>query len=1283
MKKIPALLIIFSWFLTNVFAGTVYNIKNENGNTLTTCSGTLVDDGGINGDYGNNGNHKVIICSGSSDHIRLDFKKLALDLTSNDKIIIYDGNTTSSPIIATITKVNLPTTISIGFKPAYVSSGTCLTVVFTSDLVNEAAGFEAEISCTSGTFAKIGDTPTINGCSGFLTDDGGFSGNYTAGSKTTTICSNNNQSIRLDFLNTTGIHGTDSLMIYDGNSTTSPPLIQIGGTYIEKNFTKIPFNINTAENFDQIPVQSNSNCLTLQFNANNVDFGAGFVISYSCTANQLKIPGNFCATAPTICDLNKFEGITSSFYASNLPGTGTDRLCNGNEFSCPSFSSGVSVENNSWVAFIASATTASFKFTIPYCADNTKGAQIRAFNYGNCETFKPTDAVSTFLVVYPNTSGVLSCTGLVPGTKYIIVIDGYEGNICGYTIEATAGINPINAGPDQTTCKDTTTMAASGIGEWKLISSGGTPSIANANSPTSKISALAPGENKFKWQNTGACGTNSGDTVVITVTSGAGVTINYAGKPFPKTTAGTKSVTVSGGTVSGNYTATPSGLTINATTGAITPNTSDTGTYVVSVPTACGNATDTVKITTCPTITPAQPIPVCLDTTSTTFTYSFTGAPIKFSIEWDSNASAAGFTDIIDSTLPASPIKISFPAISTEGIYSGFIKVTDAAGCVSAPKAIAVTIKNCVCTPPNAPLMSPDKSYCDSLSILPLTATGDSITWYSDPNKTTIIARGNNYTPRYSSIPKKYYATQTKNGCESDTASVKVTFYSVPKIAVPLHINQLCPSLKGSVTLDASGGSGTTNWQFSKDNGSNFTSSNTFPNLDPGPFTFIVKDDITQCTKDTSIVITGAPKLTIIAPDSLCKGTLVKIIASGIKPYSWNSNTPGSDSTFSFTLNNSTVVTISDSCNTANPIQKTITAFESPSLKFSTDTVLKVCIGDSLTLPAEVINGSKPFLFTWSPLSDLKNITNGSNTTSAVFNASQIASFSYNLEVIDNCLLKDNKNIKITVLPSPEAEITADDAICENDTIFLKNIKHNSSITKYEWKFGNNNNSSIEKTQSALTTPGIYYVSLKVTNNDGCSAIAKDTFEVIKNPVTIINASATEKSIFNPIVSFDASNSHDNISNYLWDFAGLGKDSLITSAFTFPDTGTYLVKLNVKNRNIIKGQDYYCYDSTQIKITIVDEMALFIPNAFSPNDDGQNDRFSPKGVGFSKYEMRIFDRWGQEVFYSKNIDDSWNGNVTGSNLMANEDVYVYLITVKPSNKNEGERIFKGHVTLIR
>jgi len=99
------------------------------------------------------------------------------------------------------------------------------------------------------------------------------------------------------------------------------------------------------------------------------------------------------------------------------------------------------------------------------------------------------------------------------------------------------------------------------------------------------------------------------------------------------------------------------------------------------------------------------------------------------------------------------------------------------------------------------------------------------------------------------------------------------------------------------------------------------------------------------------------------------------------------------------------------------------------------------------------------------------------------------------------------------------------------------------------------------------------------------------------------------------------------------------------------------------------------------KVSIDECSSIYIPNAFTPNADGTNDTWFPVGTGWEWIEVQVFDRWGELVFESEDINGQWIGNFRGGDYYVQIDVYEYKVTWKGHNR-EPETIF-GHVTVVR
>jgi gliding motility-associated-like protein len=97
------------------------------------------------------------------------------------------------------------------------------------------------------------------------------------------------------------------------------------------------------------------------------------------------------------------------------------------------------------------------------------------------------------------------------------------------------------------------------------------------------------------------------------------------------------------------------------------------------------------------------------------------------------------------------------------------------------------------------------------------------------------------------------------------------------------------------------------------------------------------------------------------------------------------------------------------------------------------------------------------------------------------------------------------------------------------------------------------------------------------------------------------------------------------------------------------------------------------------EITLIQEPTLYVPTAFTPNGDGENDFFDIKGVYICEFDLQVFDRWGNVVFTSNSLDNKWNGKV--NNETSPVTVFAYIIKVKSCTGRSLEKA--GTVTVIR
>jgi gliding motility-associated-like protein len=147
-----------------------------------------------------------------------------------------------------------------------------------------------------------------------------------------------------------------------------------------------------------------------------------------------------------------------------------------------------------------------------------------------------------------------------------------------------------------------------------------------------------------------------------------------------------------------------------------------------------------------------------------------------------------------------------------------------------------------------------------------------------------------------------------------------------------------------------------------------------------------------------------------------------------------------------------------------------------------------------------------------------------------------------------------------------------------------------------------------------------------------------------------------------------------NIDTWEWDF-GTGEISLNQNpVYNYTDTGTFLVWMQVTT-------DMGCEDETTREVTIEPDFMFYVPNSFTPNGDGQNDYFRGYGEGikWETYELSVYNRWGEEIFVTNDVENPWRGWF--KSFEAEAGVYVWKIRLY-DQKGESH-IYRGHVTLVR
>ena len=392
------------------------------------------------------------------------------------------------------------------------------------------------------------------------------------------------------------------------------------------------------------------------------------------------------------------------------------------------------------------------------------------------------------------------------------------------------------------------------------------------------------------------------------------------------------------------------------------------------------------------------------------------------------------------------------------------------------------------------------------------------------------------------------------------------------------------------------------------------------------------------------------PNITI-SPNAptICKTNDVQLNLNGGDTYQWVPNTT-LQIIDSVTANANPMTTTTYTVRGFDDIgcrkDTTVTVTVQPFVEIDFNQTIEMC---SLSRTEDIIpvvnGGDGNYQFEWFPNADL------SSTTDSIINASPDSTLFLKLRVTDGCNSPAAlDSILITVLDLPDTDYSLNtDTACMPATIEFNHPSQNGSSCV--WDFGNGIFSGDCNTSYFYTDEGIYNTKLTVIDSNACKdSIMLIPINILRRPTANFYYTPQNADALNPNISF-VNQSTTDVEHWYWDFAGLDTSTATNPFYTFPDSGQYLVELIVEN-------ELNCFDTTNKIVSIKPAIMLYVPTAFTPsNEDGLNDVFKAKGVGFDTFNMKIYSRWGLKIFESNDINIGWDGTVNGKLVPAGNYIY--------------------------
>ena len=645
------------------------------------------------------------------------------------------------------------------------------------------------------------------------------------------------------------------------------------------------------------------------------------------------------------------------------------------------------------------------------------------------------------------------------------------------------------------------------------------------------------------------------------------------------------------------------------------------------------------------------------------------------------NASGGTIYSWIPSTSLSNP-NIFNPTANPASTISYTVVVTDANGCINAA-SMSVTVN-----PLPVPAISGNNTICFS-AITTLTASGGAAYLWNTNATTASISVSPPATITYTVV------VISANSCTA-VATMPVTVNPLP---VPLFTAPaVCQNNLTLFTDQSTTASGViTNWNWNFGDGNTSTTQSP-TNLYSTPGTFTVTLIVTNSfgcvdTLQQSVVVYPVPiasfSATIVCLGSTTNFTDLTTISSGtIIAWNWNFGDPNSGPN-----NLSNIQHPSHTYTASGTFNVLLTAMSSDSCPNTTNLlviVLPLPVA-SFTAPDECLN--TPTVFTDASTGTAQwqwDFGDGGNSGLQTPSHTYLGNGTYivTLIVTSSGGCKDTITDTVTVYALPVV-IFISDSVCEGETTSFSDLSSilSGSISTWNWNFGDpasgvNNTSALQNPTHVFTPPSAptYNVTLTATSNNGC--VSSVVLPVIVHPLPVADFDSDP----GPIVSLTDNVAFNDLSTYpmqwLWDFGdSTTMDSTQYPSHVYSDTGTYMVTLIVISQ-------YGCVDTVQHPVTIKD-FTFYVPNAFTPNGDDVNEFFFGTGIGIKEYEMWIFDRWGNQIFFCR-VNDlpqtqpcMWDGKVRGggSNEKVHEDVYVWKARLTNAFKKEFN--YTGTVSVVK
>jgi trimeric autotransporter adhesin len=566
--------------------------------------------------------------------------------------------------------------------------------------------------------------------------------------------------------------------------------------------------------------------------------------------------------------------------------------------------------------------------------------------------------------------------------------------------------------------------------------------------------------------------------------------------------------------------------------------------------------------------------------------------------------------------------------IREAGIYSADIINGDCSA--KTDNEVVASISN----KPSGTITPAIASICEGNAVT-LTATGGaSYQWYKDG----LAISGATVATYNASLPGQYSVTIVNGNCSGPSANTANVSYSNAISFKTTTTAAGCTIASGTITIGSVEGGSGTGYQFSKDNGQTYQDGKIFTGLAPGQYQVVVKDKSGCKSEPVTVSIKQAENTLNVSAaitDIVCGqqfGMATISVTGGQAPYTYSLNGEAvqANNVFNNLVMGNYTVLVKDAAGCSAESKFTIKQLNS-TLNATANVTNPTCSESVGKVDVSATGGTPDYQF---------SLDNGVFQASSTFTNVLLGKHSIKVKDKMGCTLDVAFEVK-SAAPAPLLMVTNPAAICEGATISLKDVSITAgSEGGLAFSYWTNSAATSVLGNPEAVGAGTYYI--KGTNAEGCFTIKPVVVSINNTSAGTITPASPSAVCNGEFLTLTASTG----VTYQWYKDGVAIAGATAASYKVLQAGRYGVMINNGSCSALASNTVVV--TFQVCVP-TGETKVFVPTAFTPDRNGENDLLQPYFINIRQLvQFKVFNRWGQQVYQTNIIGQGWDGTLKGT-----------------------------------